>query len=84
MYVDALVTFLSIFVLDIVYTYYLRCVANDNVLGASFWSVACYILGSVAVISYTTNHWLIIPALAGAFCGTYAGMKLKKREIKDE
>ena len=81
---DYLVTFSSIFLLDIVYTYYLRCVANDNVLGASFWSVACYILGSVAVISYTTNHWLIVPALAGAFCGTYAGMKLKKRQSQDE
>ena len=81
---DYIVTFFSIFLLDIVYTYYLRCVANDNVLGASFWSVACYILGSVAVISYTTNHWLVIPALFGAFFGTYAGMKLKKREVKDE
>jgi uncharacterized membrane protein YfcA len=82
--VDYLVTFFSIFLLDIVYTYYLRCVANDNVLGASFWSVACYILGSVAVISYTTDHWLVIPAVVGAFCGTYAGMKLKKRQSQDE
>jgi uncharacterized membrane protein YfcA len=81
---ECLVTFFSIFFLDIVYTYYLRCVANDNVLGASFWSVACYILGSVAVISYTTNHWLVIPAIAGAFCGTYVGMKVKKRQSKDE
>jgi uncharacterized membrane protein YfcA len=81
---ECLVTFFSIFFLDVVYTYYLRCVANDNVLGASFWSVACYILGSVAVISYTTNHWLVIPAIAGAFCGTYVGMKIKKRQSKDE
>jgi len=81
---ECLVTFFSIFFLDIVYTYYLRCVANDNVLGASFWSVACYILGSVAVISYTTNHWLVVPAIAGAFCGTYVGMKIKKRQSKDE
>jgi uncharacterized membrane protein YfcA len=81
---ECLVTFFSIFFLDIVYTYYLRCVANDNVLGASFWSVACYILGSAAVISYTTNHWLVLPAIAGAFCGTYVGMKIKKRQSKDE
>jgi hypothetical protein len=81
---ECLVTFFSIFFLDIVYTYYLRCVANDNVLGASFWSVACYILGSAAVISYTTNHWLVLPAIAGAFCGTYVGMKVKKRQSKDE
>jgi len=82
--IDCIVTFFSIFLLDIVYTYYLRCVADDNVLGASFWSVACYILGSVAVISYTTNHWLIIPALAGAFFGTFVGMKIKKNNAQDE
>jgi uncharacterized membrane protein YfcA len=53
-------------------------------MGASFWSVACYILGSAAVISYTTNHWLVIPAMAGAFCGTFAGMKIKKLRSQKE
>ena len=76
---EYVITFFAIFLLDIVYTYYLRCVAADNVLGASFWSVACYILGSVAVINYTTNHWLIIAAMSGAFCGTYVGMRIKRR-----
>jgi len=78
---DYIVTFFAIFLLDVVYTYYLRCVADNNVLGASFWSVACYILGSVAVMNYTTNHWLVIPAIAGAFVGTFVGMKIKKKEV---
>ena len=84
MIIESIITFFSIFLLDIVYTYYLRCVADNNVLGASFWSVACYILGSAAVISYTTNHWLVIPAIAGAFCGTFAGMKIKKHNSDKE
>jgi uncharacterized membrane protein YfcA len=84
MIIESIITFFSIFLLDIVYTYYLRCVADNNVLGASFWSVACYILGSAAVISYTTNHWLVIPAVAGAFCGTYVGMKVKKRQPRND
>jgi uncharacterized membrane protein YfcA len=77
---DYAVTFLAIFMLDVVYTYYLRCVNNNEVLGASFWSIACYLLGSLAVINYTTNHWLLIPAVFGAFCGTYVGMKIKKNQ----
>jgi len=77
---EYVVTFFAIFLLDIVYTYYLRCVANENVLGASVWSVACYVLGSVAVINYTTNHWLMIPAMAGAFCGTWVGMRLRAQK----
>jgi len=75
--IDYASTFFAIFVLDIVYTYYLRCVANNQVMGASLWSVACYLLGSYAIIEYTTNHLMMIPAILGAFCGTYAGMKLK-------
>ena len=78
--IDYITTFFAIFLLDVVYTYYLRCIADNHVLGASFWSVACYILGSIAVINYTTNHWLIIPAIAGAFVGTFVGMKIKKKE----
>jgi len=76
--IDHITTFFAIFLLDVVYTYYLRCVADNNVMGASCWSVACYVLGSVAVINYTTNHWLVIPAMAGAFFGTYVGMKIGK------
>ena len=78
---DYAVTFFAIFMLDVVYTYYLRCVNNNEILGASFWSIACYLLGSLAVINYTTNHWLLIPAVVGAFCGTYVGMKIKKNQI---
>lgn len=77
---DYAVTFFAIFMLDVVYTYYLRCVNNNEILGASFWSIACYLLGSLAVINYTTNHWLLIPAVVGAFCGTYVGMKIKKNQ----
>ena len=79
--IDYITTFFAIFLLDVVYTYYLSCMADNHVMGASVWSVACYILGSIAVKNYTTNHWLLIPAMAGAFCGTYVGMKLKKQVV---
>jgi uncharacterized membrane protein YfcA len=80
--IDYLTTFFAIFLLDIVWTYYLRCVQYNQVLKASAWSVACYVLGSIAVIKYTTNNWLILPAMIGAFCGTFVGMKLKKKELE--
>lgn len=79
--IDYVVTFFAIFLLDIVYTYYLRCVQYGQTLQASSWSVVCYVLGSTAVINYTANHWLIFPAVVGAFCGTFVGMKFKKKEL---
>jgi uncharacterized membrane protein YfcA len=81
---EYIITFFALFALDIVYTYYLRCVQENKAIGASSWSVACYILGSIAVINYTTNHWLLIPAMAGAFAGTWVGMKIKLRSLNED
>ena len=81
---DYVITFFAIFALDLVYTYYLKCVQNDDALGASFWAVACYLLGGVAVIQYTTNYMMLIPACLGAICGTYTGMKIKSKKENGE
>ena len=77
---DYILTFFAVFALDLVYTYYLRCVSENRVFMASVWSVACYLGASVAVINYTTNNWLLLPALLGAFCGTWVGMLVKSRK----
>jgi hypothetical protein len=73
------ITFLSVFVLDIVYTYYLRCIATEKILAASIWAMGCTLLGTVTIINYTTDHWLVIPAILGAFCGTYLGMIVRNK-----
>jgi hypothetical protein len=77
---DYIFTFIAVFVLDLVYTHYLKHVNNNHVLGASFWSVGCYLLASVAVINYTNNHLLLIPAAFGAFFGTFVGMKIRYKK----
>ena len=76
---DFLLTFISLFCVDIFYTYYLRAIVDSRALVASSWAVVVTILGAFVVINYTTNHMLLVPAALGAFCGTYVGMKLKKR-----
>lgn len=80
MFIDYVITFFAIATLDIVYTYYLRCVQKNQAMPASLWAVACYVLGSIAIINYTENHWLMLPAMAGAFFGTYVGMILKRND----
>jgi len=60
---------------DIVYTLLLKSVQNDKPFLASVWASAITFLGGVAVINYTTNNMMIVPAVLGAFVGTYIGMK---------
>lgn len=78
---DYVVTFFAVFFTDIFYTYYLKAVQEERVVGASMWAVIVFIIACVAVINYTTNYWLLIPAGVGAFCGTYVGMILRRKNV---
>lgn len=75
-------TFLSMFVTDIVYTQLLKSVQNDKPLASSIWASAITFLGGIAIINYTNNNMMIIPAVLGAFAGTYVGMKFHLHEKK--
>ena len=77
--IEYIITFLALFFTDVFYTYYLRSVQNNEVLKSSLWAVVVFAIAALAVVNYTTNHWLLIPACLGAFCGTYVGMKIRKK-----
>jgi hypothetical protein len=78
--IDWITTFLSLFFTDIFYTYYLKAVQTDRALKASLWATVVFCIACVAVINYTANHILLIPAALGAFTGTYVGIRFKARK----
>lgn len=78
--ISYITTFLAVFVVDIFYTYYLKAVTENQATTASAWGAIVWLIGSLAVIEYTADHMLLIPACIGAFCGTYVGMKLRNRK----
>lgn len=77
---DYVVTFFAVFLTDIIYTFYLKSVQLNNIWKACFWATAVTATASVAVISYTENHMMLIPSLLGAFVGTWFGMKYMKKD----
>lgn len=72
--------FTAVFVIDILYTFYLKAVQDSKPLIASGLASIVYVLACVVVINYTTDNWLLIPAALGAFCGTYVGIRLKRND----
>ena len=76
--IDYLLAFFAMFFTDIFYTYYLKAVHEEHTAKASAWATIVYVIAAIAVIEYNSNHWLLIPAAVGAFCGTWVGMKLRK------
>ena len=73
------ITFVAVFVTDLIYVYFVKSIQDDRPMMAAWWSVAVTFTASVAVINYTEDHWALIPALAGAYCGTLFGMWVKRR-----
>jgi len=74
---DYLCTFFAVLALDVVNTYYLQSITKEYPIRASLWAVVVTFASSVAIISYTKDHMMLIPALLGAFVGTYISMKVK-------
>jgi len=62
---------------DICWAHYTRAIALHERLKASLWAGAIMVVAPIVVISYTTDHTLIIPAILGAFTGTWISFKDK-------
>lgn len=75
-----LLTFLALAVTDICWAVYVSSVKDDQPLRSSLWSVFLFLSGAFAVIGYTKDPWLLIPACAGAFAGTYIGVTINRRK----
>ena len=71
--------FLAAFGLDFVWARYNMATADKRTLAAGVYAIAIYVMNSGLVIFYVVDHWLLVPAVAGAFFGTVASIEMRKR-----
>jgi hypothetical protein len=67
--------FLAMFCTDIAWGRYVQKVRDKRGLAAAAWAVLLFLSGAYAVVSYVSDPWLLIPAAAGAFCGTLVAVR---------
>lgn len=72
---QCLSVFLIAVLIDYAYTRYNITSTTKQAHAAARWSVLIYACAAINVLSYTTNHWLLIPALCGAYLGTWVAVK---------
>ena len=75
------ITFILVFLTDLLYCFYLKAVQEDKPIIASVWSTTVTFTASIAAINYIEDHTMLYASLTGAFCGTYFALKLRKRII---
>ena len=71
--------FFAMFFTDVFNAYYIKAIQQSRALKASTWAAILYILYASALIGSAHNPYLLIPAVLGAFAGTYIGVRYQPR-----
>ena len=79
----AMATFAGVAALDIVWAGYTIAMVEKKAVTSSVYAMAIYAFGGLIIIGYTDHPWLLFPAVAGAFCGTYIAVWWAGRKIAD-
>jgi uncharacterized membrane protein YfcA len=82
--IEAVLVFVSMFVVDIFYAIYLKSIENNKAIHASSMATIVFFIASIATIGYVDNHWLLLPACLGAFAGTWVGVKYNIKKGKSK
>lgn len=82
MLIDWAVSFFGLFFVDIGYVLYMQNVQKRKKVVASTYATLIFLLNSVVIINFTEEKILLIPAVIGAFSGTYVGMIIEDKRNK--
>ena len=72
--------FLGMALLDLLCAIYITEVNKRHAVMASLLAASMYAVSATVIIGVVQDNWLIIPACAGAFAGTFLGIKVVKWE----
>jgi hypothetical protein len=80
--VEWIVAFAVMAITDICWAKYTASAAGgSNPKKAANWAVALFLLGGIAVVGYTANPVLLLPSAAGAWVGTFLGVRMSKEKV---
>jgi hypothetical protein len=73
--IRAALVFLAVVIVDIAWSKYIQRVSDGHRWQAASWASGLYALGAYVVTQYVDDTRMIVPAVLGAFVGTYLGSK---------
>lgn len=80
-YLQAIIAFLALFITDVCWAFYINKVKEGNAFHAAKWAVLLYSTSIVGTVSIVKDQWLLIPAIMGAFAGTFVAVKMDNRKL---
>lgn len=79
----ALLVFASVTAGDWVWARYAIAVQGRHALKASAMAVGIILVGAVSTVAYVEDHRMVVPAVLGAFVGTYFTVRRSRPEPQD-
>lgn len=70
-----LLVFVLACVVDWIWSMYIKTTAHGQTLASSIYASLVVLAGAAITIFYVSDHWLVVPAAAGAFVGTWVSHK---------
>jgi hypothetical protein len=80
LWIKALLVLLATASTDLFWTLYITNAAEGHKWRAALSSAMIILVGSLAVVEYVNNRWMIVPAAIGAFLGTLLPLHLKRKK----
>lgn len=77
-WVQAIVAFASMTLLDFIWAHYTIFLLEKRHILAGLAAGGIMLCNAIVVVGYVSNHWLILPTAAGAFTGTFLASKWRK------
>jgi hypothetical protein len=75
MILHGLIVFVAMFAVDVAFTRYTYAVTTRRPTAASSWAAAIVIFNALITLGYVSSAWMILPAMAGGFAGTWVSVK---------
>lgn len=72
---QAIYSFAAMVALDLVWAAYTIKVQKKKPALAGLYASAIMLINAVVTISYVTEPWMLLPVAAGAFVGTFLGVR---------
>jgi len=79
----ALMVFVVTTLSDVFWAIYIRRVSDRKMFSAASISSLIVLFAGFAAIEYVGNNWYLVPAMLGAFVGTYFTLKIDKGQEKE-
>ena len=76
-FLNCLLVFTVMFITDVLYALYFTSVRDNQAVMAATFGSSIYLLSALVTTKWIEDSWLLLPAVAGAWLGTFVVVRWK-------